>query len=161
MDGRLVLAAEDPTTPDALALIRQASAELTARYDLPDDDSGDFSPGDVQAPRSAFLVARLDGCGALRPMAEPGFEDSAEIKRMYVAPDARGRRIGGLILDRLGALAVCFGYARVILETGDRQPEAIRLYERSGYAQISCYGAYLDDPHSVCLAKPLAASERT
>ena len=132
---------EDATTPDALELVRLLSAELAALYDFVDDGSGAFTPADSQVPRSAFVVARLDGtavgCGALRPMDdESGFEDSAEIKRMYVSPEARGKRLGAAFLARLEELARGFGYARAVLETGDAQPEAIRLYDRSGYRRI-------------------------
>ena len=150
---------EAPTTPDAAELIRLLSAELAARYDFMDDGSGEFSPADVEVPRSAFVVARLDGrpvgCGAIRPMHGAGFEDSAEIKRMYVSPEARGRRLGGAILARLEGLARAFGYAQTVLETGTAQPEAIRLYERAGYRRIASYGPYADDPRSVCFARTL------
>lgn len=157
---RIEIAADDPTAPVALGLIHRASAEQAALYDLA-DGSSDFNPAGVQVPRSVFLVARLDGrpvgCGALRPMSEPGFEDSAEVKRIYLLPEARGRRIGGLILARLEALARDFGYARVVLETGDLQPQAIRLYERAGYARIPNYGPYVGFANSLCFAKPLAS----
>jgi GNAT superfamily N-acetyltransferase len=160
-DHGIVIVAEDPTAADALELIRLLSAELAARYDFADDGSGAFTPADAQVPRSAFLVARLDGrpvgCGALRPLDEAGFEDSAEIKRMYVVPEARGRRLGGAILERLEALARSFGYARAVLETGNRQIEAIRLYERSGYRRIACYGRYASDPRSICFGKSLTS----
>ena len=153
------IAVEDPTSPDAGELIRQLSAELAVRYDFADDGSGLFSAADVQAPRAAFLVLRLDGrpvgCGALRPMDEEGFEDAVEIKRMYVAPEVRGRRLAAVILERLEQLAREFGYARAVLETGDRNPEAIRLYERSGYEHIPPYGPYIGSARSVCFSKRL------
>ena len=102
------IAIEDPTSEDASELIRQLSAELAVRYDFADDGSGLFSAADVQSPRAAFLVLRLDGrpvgCGALRPMDEEGFEDAAEIKRMYVAQEMRGRRLAAVILERLEQL---------------------------------------------------------
>lgn len=153
------IAVEDPTSPDASELIRQLSAELAVRYDFADDGSGLFSAADVQVPRAAFLILRLDGrpvgCGALRPMDEDGFEDAVEIKRMYVAPEVRGRRLAAVILDRLEGLAREFGYARAVLETGDRNPEAIRLYERSGYEHIPPYGPYIGSARSVCFATSL------
>lgn len=158
-DDGLVIGPEDVLRPDAARLIRELSAELAAAYDFADDGSGAFSSADVQVPRSAFLIARLGGhpvgCGALRPLddGEPG--STAEIKRMYVAPDARGRGVAGAILDRLEAVAREFGYARVALETGNRQFAAIRLYERAGYARIPCYGRYVNDPRSVCFGKAL------
>lgn len=155
----ITVATEDPTTPDAAELIRQLSAELALRYDFADDGSAKFTPADAQAPRSAFLVLRLDGravgCGALRPMDAPGFEDACEIKRMYVAPDARGRRLAAVILAELERLAREFGYQRAVLETGDRNPEAVRLYERSGYEHIPKYPPYLDSARSICFSRRL------
>ena len=155
----LVIAAEDVLHPDAALLIRELSAELAAAYDFADDGSGAFAPADVRVPRSVFLIARLDdrpaGCGALRPLDDGGPASTAEIKRMYVAPAARGRGVGRAVLERLEAAARDFGYARVILETGNRQLAAIRLYERAGYARIPCYGRYVNDPRSVCFGKAL------
>jgi putative acetyltransferase len=74
---------------------------------------------------------------------------------MYVAPEARGRRLGAVILRELERLAREFGYRRAILETGNRNPEAIHLYERSGYEHISPYPPYLDSARSVCFARQL------
>jgi len=117
------------------------------RYDFAMTAAGCSLPLTWQIPRAAFLVLRLDGqpvgCGALRPMEEAGFEDAAEIKRMYVAPEVRGRRLAAVILAELERLARAFGYARAVLETGDRNPEAIRLYERCGYQHIPPYGPYI------------------
>ena len=158
-DSDIRISVEDPTSPDASELIRLLSAELAVRYDFADDGSALFSAADVQVPRAAFLVLRLDGrpvgCGALKPMEEEGFEDAAEIKRMYVAPEVRGRRLAAVILRELEQLAREFGYARVVLETGDRNPEAIRLYERSGYQHIPPYGPYIGSARSVCFARNL------
>ena len=158
--GDLAIAAVDAQHPDAALLIRELSAELAAAYDFADDGSGAFAPADVRVPRSAFLVARLGdrpvGCGALRPLDDGGGPAStAEIKRMYVTPEARGRGVARAILDRLEATARDVGYARVLLETGNRQLAAIRLYERAGYERVACYGRYVDDPRSVCFGKAL------
>lgn len=157
-DG-ISIAIEDPTTPDASELIRLLSAELAVRYEFADDGSALFSAADVRVPRAAFVVLRLDGrpvgCGALKPIDEAGFEDAAEIKRMYVSPDVRGRRLGAVILGELERLAREFGYARAVLETGNRNPEAIRLYERSGYEHIPPYGPYIGSARSVCFARQL------
>lgn len=156
----LVIAAVDADDPDATLLIRDLSAELAAAYDFADDGSGAFAPADVRVPRSVFLVARLGerplGCGALRPL-DDGDESAstAEIKRMYVTPAARGRGVARAILDRLEAAARELGYARVILETGNRQLAAIRLYERTGYERVPCYGRYVNDPRSICFGKAL------
>jgi GNAT superfamily N-acetyltransferase len=110
-------------------------------------------------PRAAFVVARLDerpvGCGALRQFPHESDVPAAEIKRMYVAPDVRGRGIAKAILVRLEDEARRFGYRRVILETGTLQLEVIRLYERAGYVRIPCYGEYANNPISLCYARDL------
>jgi putative acetyltransferase len=107
--------------------------------------------------RSAFLVGSLSGwpvaCGAYRPMSP----DVAEIKRMYVEPDFRGRGLGRLILQELETRARRDGYLLARLETGTSQPEAIRLYERAGYHRIDCYGIYVGNPGSVCFEKGLSS----
>jgi GNAT superfamily N-acetyltransferase len=145
--------AVDARSPEAAALIASLSRELGERYG--DNGSGNFAPEDVLVPGSAFLVGWLNGrpvaCGAFRPM-EPGV---AEVKRMYVEPDARGRGIGKRLLAELENRARDAGYAAVRLETGTRQPESIRLYEAAGYRHIEKYGMYRDNLLSVCFEKGL------
>ena len=72
---------------------------------------------------------------------------------MYVDVSARGRGVGGAILRALEAEARGLGVGRIVLETGERQPEAIRLYEAAGYTLIPRYGEYVDSPLSVCMGK--------
>jgi putative acetyltransferase len=146
--------AVDPRGGAATALIAALIQELTRIY--PDEDGmGNFALTDVLVARSAFLVGRLGdqpvACGAYRPMGS----DVAEIKRMYVDPDYRGRGLGQRILQELETRARRDGYSRARLETGVLQPVAIRLYERAGYLQIGCYGIYVRNPRSVCFEKVL------
>jgi GNAT superfamily N-acetyltransferase len=149
----------------ARRLIAALDADLDDRYadDIdvegePDRAMLNVLHDSVTAPHGAFLVARLDGepvgCGALRPAPtdDPG---TAEVKRMYVAPSARGRGISRAILEALEQQAKALGYAQVILETGIRQAEAMGLYESAGYQPIANYGAYRDSPLSRCYAKAL------
>ncbi len=82
-------------------------------------------------------------------------ETTAEIRRMYVAPAARGRGLSRVVLARLEEEARRLGYSAVRLETGDRQPEAISLYRSAGYEPIPRYGPYVDDERSICLEKRL------
>jgi ribosomal protein S18 acetylase RimI-like enzyme len=83
--------------------------------------------------------------------------DYAEVKRMYVRPAFRGRRIGQLVLDHLVEHARRHGLSLVRLETGIHQREAIALYERSGFRRIPPFGPYRDDPVSLCYEKRLAS----
>lgn len=140
-------------------LIADLFAELAERYrETGDDGSGNFAPEDVAGPRSIFLIAWFGGdaagCGALRPFAAvPG---TAEIKSMFVSPSVRGRGIGRELLNELERRARDFGYTRLCLETGVRQPEAIALYEKAGFLPITKYAPYENNPRSVCLAKEIA-----
>jgi GNAT superfamily N-acetyltransferase len=88
-------------------------------------------------------------CGALKHFDE----STAEIKRMYVKPDIRGRGISKAILTKLEQHAKELHYQRLILETGLKQPEAMSLYRVFGYTPIKCYGQHADDPDSRCFEK--------
>ena len=91
------------------------------------------------------------GCGAFKPYEN----ETAEIKRMFVREDARGRGIAGGILAELEAWAKELNYTECILETGVKQPEAIRLYQKSGYEKMTSYGQYLNVANSVCMRKTI------
>jgi GNAT superfamily N-acetyltransferase len=149
------IAAEASNSPDAARLIAELSAELARRYDHVDDGSGHFRPEDTAVPRSVFLIGHLDGlaiaCGALRPIEE----DVGEVNRMYVSPAFRGQGLSKRLLAALEDAARQMGYITLRLETGDRQPEAIRLYESAGYRRIEPFGIYVGDPRSVCFEKRL------
>jgi putative acetyltransferase len=79
--------------------------------------------------------------------------DTAEIKRMYVTPDARGRGVGRAILMALEAESRRLNIRRIVLETGERQPEALALYTKAGYDRIPLFGEYIGSRLSVCMAK--------
>jgi ribosomal protein S18 acetylase RimI-like enzyme len=153
----LIITAIDPREAAAAVLIAGLTEELARRYDE-EDGSGNFQPADALGPRSGFVVGTIDGrpvaCGAYRSMGP----DVAEIKRMYVEPQYRGRGLGRRILDDLEARARRDGYVTVRLETGILQPEAIRLYESAGYRRIESYGIYPGNPRSVCFEKALRQS---
>jgi putative acetyltransferase len=149
----LRLTFEDPRSPAAVRLIADLTAEISAIYPG-DDGTAHFSTDDVLGPGGGFVVAWLNddpvGCGALRPFGEPGV---GEIKRMYVAPHARGQRIGAQILEKLEELARGFGFHTLKLETGTLQPESIRLYQRMGFYSIPCYPPYQESELALCFEK--------
>ncbi len=91
------------------------------------------------------------GCGAIKSYDER----SAEVKRMYVPLALRGKGIAALILSELESWAKELGYRSCVLETGLKQPEAIRLYTKCGYAVIPNYGQYAGVENSVCFEKVL------
>ncbi len=91
------------------------------------------------------------GCGAFKM-----FEESiVEIKRMYVRPEFRGKGVAGSVLGELEKWARDEGFTAAVLETGFKQPEAVRLYEKSGYERIPNYGQYEGIDGSVCFRKSL------
>src|SRR5690242_17943797 len=104
-----------PSKADAQELIRAMSAEVAEIYGFIDDGSGDFHPDDIKGSDSVFLVGRADdrpvACGAIRPL-EPGV---AEVKRMFVVPDYRGRGYSKAMLSALEGFARSAGYSAVRL----------------------------------------------
>lgn len=91
------------------------------------------------------------GCGAIKEY-EAGV---MEVKRMFVPLEKRGKGIASIVLDELEEWAKELGYKKCILETGKKQPEAIRLYEKNNYHLIKNYGQYANVESSVCFEKLL------
>jgi putative acetyltransferase len=147
--------AESSNSDAARALTEAQRDELRSRYGH--DGSGGDPETSEFARGGAFLVARLDGrpvgCGGVRRL-EAGV---AEIKRMFVVREARGTGVGPAVLEALEDVARRAGYARVKLETGMLQTEAVALYESAGYRRIPRYGPFVDDPLSVCFERALAS----
>ena len=99
----------------------------------------------------AYSSNRPVGCGAIKKYRD----QTIEIKRMFVLPDSRGQGIAGRVLEALETWARELGFSESILETGKKQPEAIRLYQKSGYTLIPNYGQYRGVENSVCMRKSL------
>ena len=99
----------------------------------------------------AYENGEAVGCGAFRKF-EPQI---AEIKRMFVLPENRGKGIAGKVLAELESWAKESGFSKCVLETGLKQPEAVRLYQKSGYEIIPNYGQYAGVENSVCMRKIL------
>jgi len=91
------------------------------------------------------------GCGAIREYAPK----IMEVKRMYTSPASRGRGIASKVLDELEKWASELSYETCVLETGKKQPEAIGLYQKSGYSLIPNYGQYAGIENSVCFEKKI------
>ena len=105
----------------------------------------------------AYEDGKAVGCGAIKEYAE----GVAEIKRMFVRHERRGRGVAKSILSELEAWANELNFSECILETGLKQPEAIGLYQKSGYETISNYGQYSGVENSVCMKKSLAQTLTT
>ncbi len=100
-----------------------------------------------------YLNGKPVGCGAIKEF-EP---DSMEVKRMYTLPEFRGQGLATEILFELEKWAKELGYKKCVLETGKRQPEAIKLYIKNGYKTIPNYGQYTKVENSICFEKILLA----
>ena len=126
--------------PAVQQLITEALAELSRRYGGSGDDTP-VAPTDFEPPAGAFVVAYagddLLGCAGWRARGT-----DAELKRMFTTPAARGRGVARRVLTAIEDSARERGCKRVILETGDKQPEAIALYLKCGYERIEDFGYY-------------------
>ncbi len=143
----------DSTDPDFLRLVSLLDAELAER----DGEDHAFYSRYNNLDRIDTVVLCYEGREPVGSGAMKAFEPlTMEVKRMYVDPGMRGRGIAARILGELEQWARELGMARIVLETGKRQPEAIRLYEKKGYSRISNYGPYKGVENSVCFEKSLA-----
>jgi len=138
--------------PDFQALVALLDRDLAVRDG---DDHAFYNQYNKIASIRYVVMAHVDGkavgCGAFKEYEGT----TVEIKRMFVRPEMRGRRIAADILAELEPWAAALHYTSCILETGEKQPEAIRLYERSGYNLIPNYGQYENVANSVCMKKVL------
>ncbi len=137
---------------DGAPLRADQEAEVVVRYGVPDAEPG---PAPTAESMTVFVVAYDDGtavaCGGLRALDDV----HGEVKRMFVTPAARGRGISKLVLRDLERRARELGWERLLLETGELQPEAMSLYERAGYTAIPAFGYYVGNAQSRCYAKEL------
>ena len=151
-NSELEIAVERPVRADVEALLR-----AVARHDgraVPAGELPRARPRRLRAPEVTLFVAREGGvavgCGAFQLHGD----GSAEVKSMFVAPDARGRGVGRAILEAIEA-AMRGRVSALRLETGVKQLPAIRLYEAAGFLRRGPFGSYRDDPLSVFMEKPL------
>jgi DNA-binding MarR family transcriptional regulator/GNAT superfamily N-acetyltransferase len=137
----------DPRRPDARWCLGSYFSELARRFDAGFDPALSISADDQELtpPAGLLLVATLHGepvgCGALK------FHDDAptEIKRMWVAPQARGLGLGRRILADLERRAAAGGARVVRLETNRALTEAIGLYRAEGYREVPPFN---DEPYA-------------
>ena len=143
----------DSGNTDFQALVRLLDADLAIRDGDLHGYYAQFNKLDaIKNAVVAFENETAVGCGAFKKFDD----ESVEIKRMYVRPETRGRGIAVEILKELEDWARESGFSFAVLETGKKQPEAVRLYEKSGYALIPNYGQYEGLENSVCMKKSLA-----
>jgi GNAT superfamily N-acetyltransferase len=131
--------ADEPPGHDLLEAMITELEPLYGRIDVPGAPTA--SPADLAPPGGAFLLGRRDGeaiaCGGVKRLDAR----TCEIKRMYVAPAARGRGVARALLTALEDEARRLGYEVARLDTGPHQPHAERLYREAGYAEIANFNA--------------------
>ncbi|MFI7589279.1 GNAT family N-acetyltransferase [Spongisporangium articulatum] len=154
----LVIRPEPFTSPTARALTAAVNEVYRQRYGGVDEtpiEDDEFDP----AAGGGFLVGLLAGepvaCVGFRRAEPPAAPGTAEMKRMYVAESARRRGFGRRLLAALEDAVRAAGYTDLVLDTGTEQPEAIALYESSGYTRIPNYSIYQDSPLNRAYAKHL------
>lgn len=140
-------------SPDAHMLIEELQEEYVIRYGGRDETPVD--PDDFALPRGTFLLAYRDGalvgCAGMRRRSD----DDVEVKRMFIRRTHRGRGYSRDLLALVEDEARAMGFTRILMESGLAQPEAMGLYESSGYERIPGFGHYRNEPQSRCYAKTL------
>lgn len=156
----IAIRAESPDQPEVVALLRELDDYLMTLYEPSHNHI--LGVHELLAQQVYFLVARRGadalGCGAVRvmpPEAATGGEPYGEIKRLFVRPQQRGQGVARALLEKLEARLRGRGILLAALETGDRQPEALRFYERSGYSRREAFGGYEENGTSVFYARRL------
>lgn len=139
-DTAITIVLEPSDSPASAELQRAYFADIAGRYPgwspdlIPSAD-----PDEVTPPVGAWVVAYLGdvpvGCGGVKRLDG----ETVELKRIYLAESARGHGLGRRLLQQLEDHALDFGYRRVRLDTGDRQPEALTLFRSAGYVEIDDY----------------------
>jgi len=137
---------------DFIDLVRLLDADLAIRDGEDHPFYAQFNTIDkIRYVALAYEDEHPLGCGAIKEYGA----GTMEIKRMFVMPASRQKGIATMILSELEKWAKELLYAKCILETGKKQPEAIGLYERNGYTRIPNYGQYAKMEKSVCFEKVL------
>jgi GNAT superfamily N-acetyltransferase len=139
------------TDPDVSRLVEEVQQEYVVRYGS--SDATPVDPDQFSPPSGLFLLGLLDG----EPVAMGGWrvtaDSLAEIKRMYVVAAARRRGLSRLMLSALETTATHAGIRQLVLNTGTEQPEAVALYESSGYTPVPGFGHYAGTPRALFYAK--------
>ncbi|HEY5230325.1 MAG TPA: GNAT family N-acetyltransferase [Galbitalea sp.] len=147
------IAIEQPRQDDLLELMRQGDEFTLGLY--PPESSYLLGVEELERSGVTVFAARENGVSLGMAALVDRADGTAELKRMFVLPDARGRGIAADLIAALENFASAHDIRVVQLETGPLQHSAIRLYERSGYSLIPNFGKYVGDSNSVCYEKSL------
>ena len=138
--------------PDFIELVKYLDADLAERDGKDHPFYALFNKIDkLKYVIVAYENSKPVGCGAMKEYKQ----GIVEIKRMYTLPEKRGKGIASKILYELEIWAVELDYDKCILETGKKQPEAVKLYKKNGYRSIPNYGQYAGIENSLCFEKEI------
>ena len=149
----LLLKRTNNQNPDLIVLVK----ELDAYLKITDGDEHEFynqfnGLDNISHCVVAYVDGKPAGCFAIKEFDE----NAMEIKRMYLRPEYRGKSIAEQIITELESWALELGYQKTVLETGERQVEAVRFYHKMGYELTLNYGQYIGMENSSCFEKQLA-----
>ena len=138
--------------PDFIELVKYLDADLAERDGKDHPFYAQFNKIDkLKYVIVAYENSKPVSCGAMKEY-KPGI---VEIKRMYTLPEKRGKGIASKVLAELEIWAAELDYDKCILETGKKQPEAVKLYKKNGYRSIPNYGQYAGIENSLCFEKEI------
>jgi putative acetyltransferase len=157
-EHKITIVEIDPRRPEIVQMIAELDRLMTSLY--PVENTFLVSPEDLAETGSTFIAAYVDGvasgCAAIMLRGQ----DYAEVKRVFVAPNARGLGLARRLLARLEERALSAGITMLRLETGDHQPDALSLFHSLGFEICERFGDYPEDaPHSVFMEKPCAGAD--
>ena len=144
----------DPRIPEVIGMIRELDLYMGRLYPAESNHLMDIHS--LVQPDVRFFAAQVNGafraCGAIKLYGK----DYAEVKRVYVMPNTRGLGLGRRMVATLEEAARRENIGLMRLETGIFQPEALALFEASGFRRCSAFASYpADDPYSVFMEKRL------
>jgi GNAT superfamily N-acetyltransferase len=143
----------DSSNAAFLTLVQHLDAELKVRDGNDHSFYAQFNKVDkIRYVLLAWQDKQAVGCGAIKEYTP----EIMEVKRMYVSPENRGKGIATIILTELENWARELSFDKCILETGENQPEAVRLYRKNNYRVIPNYGQYENVRSSICFEKKLS-----
>jgi len=142
----------DSNDSDFLKLVVELDKEL---WEIYGDVQAQYAPHNKLIEIFPSVIAYEDGspagCGCFKKIND----STVEVKRMFTLKEYRGKGIAYKILLELEQLAKEQGFTTVILETGDKQLAAIKLYNKSSYMVTENYEPYINMPASICMKKEL------
>lgn len=155
----LTVTREPPRQSEVDALLTLSGEFAAALY--PPESNFLLNVDELEAPGVLFFVARTSagaavGTAAVVPLHQgDALTTTAELKRMFVHPDARGEGVAGRLLDAAESAALAGGIRRMVLETGPLHVAALSFYRAHGYVEIPQFGQYVGEEFSVCFGKDL------